>query len=371
MHEGTGFNLMKLGQLWTPEGDPRVSPPVPWPWPYKAVRLRRADLSFAFMNGADLAEADLSDANLIDAHLDHANLVWTTLVGAHFDGADLSDACLEGADLRNATFRCSTLADCTLGGQRATLIRADLSQTKLDGTIFSGADLSGAIYEPKVYPKTGDIADAANLHLLTYAKNPQPLFDLRKRFRNAGLRSQERAITYAIKRREAETANFVERWFNTVLFDWTCQYGMNPGRPLRIWIWLLVVSSVCYFAFIQGAGNAGIYRIDTSDEAKHAGSSEILICPSNICVSKGGPRIYEWIGCQVRVTGWAVLFSLMSSFNLGVKDVDIAHALRLLTQTEFDLKAKGWARTTAGVQAVVSTCLMTIWAWSYFGRPFQ
>jgi hypothetical protein len=28
--------------------------------------------------------------------------------------------------------------------------------------------------------------------------------------------------------------NWSERAFNTVFFDWTCQYGMSPSRPLLL-----------------------------------------------------------------------------------------------------------------------------------------
>ena len=64
----------------------------------KAVAVRpRADLSDAYLSGADLSGADLSDAVLRGANLSGADLS-----GAVLRGAYLSDAYLSGADLSGA-----------------------------------------------------------------------------------------------------------------------------------------------------------------------------------------------------------------------------------------------------------------------------
>ena len=67
---------------------------------------------------------------------------------------------------------------------------------------------------------------------------------------------------------------------------------------------------------------------------------------------------------------WAVFFSLMSAFNIGFREIDFGRWLRLLPRTEFDLKAKGWMRTVAGFQSLLSVYL-ALWVLSYFGRPFE
>jgi hypothetical protein len=116
-------------------------------------------------------------------------------------------------------------------------------------------------FEPNSLPTSsgttlGGISQAENLELLTYWFNPAALIQLRKQFEDGGLREQERKITYALKRREAELswawgtsrtflhregtrailwssdsilANLASFTLNKVFFDWTCQYGMSPG----------------------------------------------------------------------------------------------------------------------------------------------
>ena len=61
--------------------------------------LRGADLSDANLRGANLSGADLRDANLRDANLSDANLIGADLSGADLSGTDLTGANLSGADL--------------------------------------------------------------------------------------------------------------------------------------------------------------------------------------------------------------------------------------------------------------------------------
>ena len=67
-------------------------------WGYK----NGADLSEAYLGGADLSGADLSGAYLSGADLSGANLIGAYLSGANLSGADLSGADLSGAYLSGA-----------------------------------------------------------------------------------------------------------------------------------------------------------------------------------------------------------------------------------------------------------------------------
>jgi len=95
------------------------------------VNLSRANLSRAYLSGADLSRADLSGAYLSGADLSGADLSGAYLSGADLSRANLSRAYLSGADL-----------------SRANLSRAYLSGADLSGADLSGADLSGADFQP-------------------------------------------------------------------------------------------------------------------------------------------------------------------------------------------------------------------------------
>jgi uncharacterized protein YjbI with pentapeptide repeats len=78
-----------------------------------------ADLTYAYLGGADFTDAYLSYAYLI-----HANLTNANLTNAYLTGANLYDANLTGANLTNANL------------VYANLFRADLGAAGLDGVTW-------------------------------------------------------------------------------------------------------------------------------------------------------------------------------------------------------------------------------------------
>ena len=163
-------------------------------WEFGGESGVRADLRGADLNGAVLIGAHLNVADLSRADLTGANLTNANLTDAHLTRADLNDAQLNGADLTGAN-----LFGALLNG-------ADLTDTDLTGAHLFFADLSGTSFEPKNLPVLGDIARARGLELMAYSSNPGPLTRLRKQFQDAGYREQERAITYALNRQDADPA---------------------------------------------------------------------------------------------------------------------------------------------------------------------
>jgi Pentapeptide repeats (8 copies) len=274
-------------------------------------------------------------------------------------GARLTDANLTRVDLRGVD-----LGGADLGG-------ADLTDAELKDANFLGAYLQGVIYEPKSIPDFKLMARANGLEFMTYRDNPDSLVQLRKQFEESGFRTQERKITYALNRRRAELHGPLERGFSRVAFDLTCQYGMNPGRALQIWLAVLASCWLIYTVFIFLPGDSGIYRIPKRDgEVDGKDPGEKLRYQPDL--SKPFWRTPIRLILQVfRALFWAGFFSLMSAFNIGFRDIDFGRWLRLLPRTEYDLKAKGWARTVAGFQSLISVYMIALWVLTYFGRPFE
>jgi len=239
---------------------------------------------------------------------------------------------------------------------------------------------------------------AKNLESLTYQENPDALVQLRKQFQDGGFREQERKITYALKRRETElswrgctsrelpedktrailwssdsnVANCASFILNKVFFDWTCQYGMSPGRPLSLGALLWLLCSVLYFACIWTSGEAGLYRVYAQSIQEDPSAHRRVERISRLAIAQ--TRGVRW-PLQFLWREWVVLrtsmfFSLMSAFNIGFRDINFGRWLRLLTRQEFDIKALGWVRVVAGWQSLISVYLIALWVLTYFGRPF-
>jgi hypothetical protein len=317
--------------------------------------LKGAHFIGAHLNNAQLGSANLNGAFLYGVHLNGANLNSAHLIGADLQLAHLNGVTLTDADLTNADLRGSDMSMARLNG-------ADLT-----GAILKSANLSGVIYEPTSNPTNEGIVEANNIELLTYLDNRSPLVLLRKQLEDAGLRDTEKKITYALKRRDSMRAGWGEYWFNTIAFDWTSQYGMNPGRALHIWFWLFLVCSIIYAEFIRHPGESGIYLVLHGLE-RIPGEP---LRPRPIPLGSRWLYPFRVVGREARVALYALYFSLMTAFSLGVWDINFGKWLHQFPRTEFELKPKGWARPVAATQAILSVGLIVLWVLTYFGRPFE
>ena len=359
------------------------------------AELRRATLSNAKLNGAVLAHVDLERASLIntdltDSDLEYAKLRHAVLYGAKLIRAQLglkaipvSGAGVERAkrspqplakELKAAIQAGAAIPKTVQAG--ADLGYADLRGADMTDAWLRDADLDLAIYEPSVDPSVSGIARARRLDLATYVDDPEALVRLRKEFSDAGFIQAENKITYAVNRKETAQDSAGLRWFRRVAFDWTCQYGMNPNRPLKIMGLVWLAMAVFYFACMHRRGRSGIY-VDATREVRgqERNWSFRVVLPHPQDEVAGGRAARRRPGRRVRwewrLARAAMFFSLISAFNIGYQELNIGQWLKMLTRREYDLKAAGWARTAAGVQSLLSVYMLALWVLTFFGHPFE
>jgi uncharacterized protein YjbI with pentapeptide repeats len=323
------------------------------------ANLMGAHMQGAHLNMADLSDANLEDADLTDAHLNHANLADANLVMMDLSGTDLSYADLSGADLIGAH-----------------LEGADLSYAHLSGAKLLGAHLEDANleFDPDSAPKAPDVYDA-DLQLATFREQPAGLAKLRSEFKDLGMRTQENQLTYAIRRSELKrvsypddpTSDYVhswfERYFNTIFFDWTCQYGMSPGRPLLIVAALVVILSIVYMvAQIHPGPNGGIWAVWDEHRIKQTeGSKE----PQQLTGGFPSER------SQMSILLLALYFSLLSALRIGWSGLNFGTWISRMQPREYELHATGWVRVISGIQSLISVYLVALAILTYFGTPFE
>jgi uncharacterized protein YjbI with pentapeptide repeats len=362
------------------------------------ANFTNANLSGANLSGTILLLANLSGTLLMDANLLDADLAGANLTNANLDEASLSRAFLVEANLTNAALSAANLSGAFL--DIVNLFGVNLDEANLTDASVAEANFDRAIFEPNSLPKLSGISRAKNLELLTYKDNPAALAQLRKQFEDGGLREQERKITYALKQREAELswdrgtsrtfpsgketrailwssdsilANLASFTLNKVFFDWTCQYGMSPGRPLILGVVLWFLCSLLYFACIHTPGEAGLYRVYSQSIRDDPSTPRRVERISTLSTTHSpGPRwLFQFFRRECLLLRTSMFFSLMSAFNIGFRDINFGRWLRLLTRQEFDIKAVGWARVIAGWQSLISVYLIALWVLTYFGRPFD
>jgi len=283
----------------------------------RGANLRGADLSDADLSGADLSKADLSEANLSGVNLFEANLSGIHLYAANLSEADLtkvklrnqflrsvnlSGALLRWADLSGSDLRFADLSKAMLfetNLSNTDLLAADLSEAHLGFADLRGADLdsvnlNGAIFEPKPgwLPGAIGLIGISGLDSLRFTGTASyAVMELREIFKKAGMREEERQVTFALNHnrrinawegiRESEKEaqrngekigwtyreiGRLENYFQLIFFEWTCCYGMTPGRPLRIILLGIFLFIFPYFLVLRSKNpRTGIWRLLPAD----------------------------------------------------------------------------------------------------------
>jgi len=241
----------------------------------------------------------------------------------------------------------------------------------LSGADLNHSDLNGAYLDldPDSVPKATEVYNAQNLWLVRFHDDQAGLVKLRSEFKDLGLRAQESQLTYAIRRSELsrkddDSGDYVHSWseraLNTVLFDWTCQYGMSPGQPLLIVAGLAMIFSIAYiFAQLDPGPDGGIWAV--WDEKGIGGSKE----PQQL--TYGFPNARSEMGFL-----WlAIYFSLLSALRIGWSGLNFGTWLTRIQRRDYTLQATGWVRTVSGIQSLISVYLVALAILTYFGTPFE
>ena len=389
-----------------------------------SVDLHGTNLGGVNFEHANLAKANLQGCNFSGSNLSSANLTEADLRYSTFSGTDLHSAVFAKADLRWTKFDSSNLESAGFLDTDAS--GSQLWQTSLAHAYIHGAELSastlflvnmdGVDFEPKSLPVIRGISTSPNLQTMTYLTSQDALVQLRKQFEDNGFLTQERQTTYAIRHTQSDAKRIIAlretractslKWLLQLdevsaqkdavtnpscsygqvildwidyrfdqVFDWTCRYGMRPNRCLKLLGGGILVFGFAYFVFMQLSPRfvTGIYRISGENEGnktRNVVKTKITLSPRSSKNSNLHSRWLIILRDEPRLIYYAFFFSLMSAFNIGFRDINFGRWLRLITVTEYDLKAEGWARPLSGLQALFSLAMFALWFLTYFGRPF-
>lgn len=359
----------------------------------------------------ELTQADLSNANLKSVTFSNVNLTRAKLNGANLMSANFSKVDMKRADLTDVTLI------------NAKLERCNFSDADMTGVNPSHASLINCRFEPLTVPQAAFMVTTKNIESSLFVR-PHAIQQLRREYNLAGFRDEERQLTYILKRAEQngssdlhkrinelslhsffgknELASFEEHDTSNpiksilwILFDFTCEYGNRPIRPLRILFYLIIVLAFPYWiSIILQSNRFGIWKVWPKESIGEKGEreSERVTVQFTSTFSKTGIHwkldvsdgisvarnfllaITLWCRANYRSLGrsiwYGLWFSVLSAFNMGWKDLDVGNWMMRVNPKEFSLQAKGWVKFVSGIQAIVSMYLLALTALTYFGRPF-
>ncbi|MCB2228577.1 MAG: pentapeptide repeat-containing protein [Desulfarculaceae bacterium] len=227
----------------------------------------------------------------------------------------------------------------------------DFSKAFFVDNDFEGTALD--IINEKI-PNISFLASTHNLDLLTYRLFPVCLIKLRNLAFSSGLSTQERQLTYAIMRNDRKkNYGHFEGLVAYVIFELPSGWGMNPGRPLSIMLFLIPFFAVAYWFALRGTDGDGIYRVWSP--------TRILKKPEEEGVERLGAG-KAWRN--------ALYFSILSAFHIGWRDLNVGNWISRMQPREYTLRATGWVRVVSGIQSLISVYLLALAVLTYFGRPF-
>jgi uncharacterized protein YjbI with pentapeptide repeats len=173
------------------------------------AKLMEANLQEAELSGANLQEAKLMranlqkaalyDANLQKAQLYEANLQKAALCDANLQEADLVGANLQKANLMMANLQKAALYDANL--QKAQLYETNLRKADLQSAIFTGSNMQATLFD------TESRLDGSNLK---NANLNESFIDYAKSLRNATIFEEENLNEKEVNEQKADEANDYE-----------------------------------------------------------------------------------------------------------------------------------------------------------------
>lgn len=156
-------------------------------------------------------------------------------------------------------------------------------------------------------------------------------------------------------------------WLQLVFFEWTTGWGLYPGRALLLVLELMVGMTVVYvfpitlLPYHLGA-RSGVYRIWPRHRLDPVSEG------TGIAERAYAERLTAGFPAAV---AWAFYFSMLSTFHIGWRDLNVGTWISRVQPSEFALRGRGWVRVVSGAQSLISVYLVAMWVLTYFGRPFQ
>ncbi len=220
----------------------------------------------------------------------------------------------------------------------------------------------------KGLPDVTELAFANGLSTISFNPIDTSTFvEWKEALQEAGYTRASKELVAAVRRN-----NRPALW-ETILFDWTCEFGANPLRPLVVLFWLWVAGTAAYLLGLARRSGSGLYLLATGEQIP-AGNGRNRVLRMRWEMPRRGTgwkfpfRFARYAG---RALGTAALFSLMSAFNIGFREVNLGRWIRLMQPREFDIKARGWLRVVSGLQSLTSVYLLALAILSHFGTPFD
>lgn len=305
---------------------------------------------------------------------------------AHFSETDLSCANLSNSDFKQASFtgHSMSLRGASLDG--ADLDEATLADVEMEGADLAGASLSGADFHPHSLPDISYVAEARGLDHLRSMLDQTALHRLGKELEDSGLEFQSRQVILALQRGDQQLnryrcatgyayakdrfpshplANRVAACTifsaRALVFDATCEFGLQPWRPLVI---ILTLGAMWTFGIAVWLRFGRTHTLSVAfTERGKAG----LVVPVDRLLRASCAGHSRW-AASFKIAG---ALTISSIFNLPFKEIEVGQWLRMISKREYEFQTRGRIRVWVGCLSLVCFYLLAISVLCFLENPFS
>ena len=239
---------------------------------------------------------------------------------------------------------------------RADLQYANLTRANLKGASLRDANVRGVKFEPRPLKTIAGLVGIRGLSNIQLT-NVNNVMNKHKMFNAAGFKTEEKALTSALRKHLLSFVSSLEKFTWSVLFGGLLtDYGTKLLRPLAA---LLIICSLFiwpyFWALWKQDKTSGMLRISAKDCLLKVAnkSNQELVCGQNV-----------W-----RSLALALYVSFHSAFHFGWSELKVSNRAVRILKCENTLSATGWVRIVSGMQSVISLYLVLMWLMVYFGNP--
>ncbi len=125
---------------------------------------------------------------------------------------------------------------------------------------------------------------------------------------------------------------------------------------------MFVIFSIVYIFPIIGKGERGIYLIRLKIKK---------VIRTDVTKDKTLEEHRRIHATNFKAIGYAFYFSLLSTFHIGWRDLNVGNWIVRIQPNDYIMKADGWVKSVSGIQSLLSIYLLALWVLTQFGRPFD
>ncbi len=122
-----------------------------------------------------------------------------------------------------------------------------------------------------------------------------------------------------------------------------------------------------YLRALESSGKTGIWKVWSKERLRNKEETKKEKIEEE---RKNNPELLKGLR-GIPALGYAFYFSLLTTFHIGWRDLNVGSWIARMQPNEYILKPTGWVRFVSGLHSLISIYLLALWALTYFARPFE